>query len=613
MNNQQQYGSYSSRDASSLMPSQSSSSSSNNYANPTYTDHAVSASSQSNSYQQAAASVNQALASSGILNSLSSGSGSSNGLSGANPSSSSSASSSNSNSPSSSSSNLAYYYYYPSSKESSSQVMSQNKHSQGSDGSPSTSGGYQASNQYQSLLSFPSSSSSSSSSSGGGAAAAVNNGLLSSSMDAASSLASMALNGVSHGLGSGGLDTAASNMDASYSAQPDQYSNQQPFTSGNQGNSMGNSLPQQQQQNQYQQQYNSLNSYSDYTSPNQNGGNLLSPQQQQQQQQSSHNGNGMHSLQQQSPNQAVQQQSGQASSPSAYHDLSSYPSTLSQMSANQPPMGNQQPVSGGAYPTSQQVANSMNPFGTPSANGNSNQGQNSLQNQLNSNNMFSASELTNAYNNAFNIPNAQANDQSTTFGSLAGNSNPYASFAGLGGAFGGAGQQAGPNQPGQGFNPAQYQSNQFSSGLNGQFNANAFNQPSGQASTNQFSSLLPNQQDPSTASSTLTTTNSRRHGIASYIMPLLAVAGLSMLIPTLSQFSVAVGRKKRSIGDNSQFTSKDQHQHAKETLISEYSDKIKRYYSIYMSAVENDDCMNRLICELGDAVKEVRGKAAVVT
>lgn len=42
-------------------------------------------------------------------------------------------------------------------------------------------------------------------------------------------------------------------------------------------------------------------------------------------------------------------------------------------------------------------------------------------------------------------------------------------------------------------------------------------------------------------------------------------------------------------------------------------DKIEKYYSIYKNAVENDDCLNRLICEFGDAVKDVTGKSAVMT
>lgn len=107
-------------------------------------------------------------------------------------------------------------------------------------------------------------------------------------------------------------------------------------------------------------------------------------------------------------------------------------------------------------------------------------------------------------------------------------------------------------------------------------------------------------------------------------MPMLALAGLSLLIPTMSNIGTAVGRKKRSIVEDKASASSRQQQIvynsmngssqvAKETSIGEYLDKIERYYSIYKNAVENDDCLNRLICEFGDAVKDITGKSAVVT
>lgn len=128
---------------------------------------------------------------------------------------------------------------------------------------------------------------------------------------------------------------------------------------------------------------------------------------------------------------------------------------------------------------------------------------------------------------------------------------------------------------------------------------------------------------PAASSSAVTSTgsSSKRFGISSFIMPMLALAGLSLLIPTMSNIGTAVGRKKRSI-DEASVSSRQQQvsfksmngpsQIAKEMSISEYMDKIERYYSIYKNAVENDDCLNRLICEFGDAVKDVTGKSTVV-
>lgn len=115
----------------------------------------------------------------------------------------------------------------------------------------------------------------------------------------------------------------------------------------------------------------------------------------------------------------------------------------------------------------------------------------------------------------------------------------------------------------------------------------------------------------------------KRFGISSFIMPMLALAGLSLLIPTMSNIGTAVGkRKKRSVEDRASAANRQQQinfdsanghsQAAKEMSISEYMDKIERYYSIYKNAVESDDCLNRLICEFGDAVKDITGKSAVV-
>lgn len=95
-------------------------------------------------------------------------------------------------------------------------------------------------------------------------------------------------------------------------------------------------------------------------------------------------------------------------------------------------------------------------------------------------------------------------------------------------------------------------------------------------------------------------TPSRRYGLGSLIMPMLALAGLTMLIPTVT--SNLGSRNKRST---------DAQKHPL-SLISEYKDKLERYYSLYRTAVEKEECMNRIICEFGSAVSDVKGKGAVV-
>lgn len=96
----------------------------------------------------------------------------------------------------------------------------------------------------------------------------------------------------------------------------------------------------------------------------------------------------------------------------------------------------------------------------------------------------------------------------------------------------------------------------------------------------------------------------RRYGIGSFLMPMLALAGLSLLIPTVTSLTAASGRKKRSTDPN---------QSAKESAFGKYFDRMERYYSIYKTAVEREECMNRIICELGDAMTGVRGKSAIFT
>lgn len=79
----------------------------------------------------------------------------------------------------------------------------------------------------------------------------------------------------------------------------------------------------------------------------------------------------------------------------------------------------------------------------------------------------------------------------------------------------------------------------------------------------------------------------RKYGLSSILMPMLALAGLSLLIPTVTSLGSS-GRRRRSIEDN-----------AKDSAMNGYIDRLERYYSIYRTAVEKEDCMNRIICELG--------------
>lgn len=94
-------------------------------------------------------------------------------------------------------------------------------------------------------------------------------------------------------------------------------------------------------------------------------------------------------------------------------------------------------------------------------------------------------------------------------------------------------------------------------------------------------------------------TGYRRYGIGSAILPILALAGLSLLIPTVTSLSTATGRKRRSTNP------------IKESTLSSYFDRVERYYSLYKTAVEREECMNRIICELGDAMSNVSGKSTL--
>lgn len=180
-------------------------------------------------------------------------------------------------------------------------------------------------------------------------------------------------------------------------------------------------------------------------------------------------------------------------------------------------------------------------------------------------------------------PASASNPSSASFAPGSDGTNPYAqsgpvsnfspaaaAAAAAAAAYGAAGQI--PYQPG-GFNP-----------YAGQPNYGNFQSTSTQQST----------YEPATS-------GYRKYGLGSLLMPMLALAGISLLIPTVTSLSTAAGRKKRSTDP------------AKESALGSYVDRLERYYTLYKTAVEREECMNRIICELGDAMSTVRGKSTLFT
>lgn len=76
----------------------------------------------------------------------------------------------------------------------------------------------------------------------------------------------------------------------------------------------------------------------------------------------------------------------------------------------------------------------------------------------------------------------------------------------------------------------------------------------------------------------------KKYGLTSILMPVLAIAGLSLLLPTVTSLGTTTTKTKRSI-DDSPFSS--------------YIEKMDAYYKMYNKAMEKEECMNRMICELG--------------
>ena len=110
------------------------------------------------------------------------------------------------------------------------------------------------------------------------------------------------------------------------------------------------------------------------------------------------------------------------------------------------------------------------------------------------------------------------------------------------------------------------------------------------------------QQHPSYEASTGTGSSFRsKYGLSTFIMPLMALGALSLLIPTFQSLSTVASRKKRSAEDNLNL---------QQAGLSGYLERIDRYYTLYKNSIERDECINRIICELGDAMSGVRGKDA---
>ncbi|XP_076371375.1 uncharacterized protein LOC143257077 [Tachypleus tridentatus] len=89
-------------------------------------------------------------------------------------------------------------------------------------------------------------------------------------------------------------------------------------------------------------------------------------------------------------------------------------------------------------------------------------------------------------------------------------------------------------------------------------------------------------------------------GLGSLIMPMLALAGLGLLLPSVSSSLTSSSRRKRETQE-------------KMDVFSGYRSKLDKYYAIYRSAMENEQCLNRVICELGNAMSGAKDKVAIIS
>lgn len=92
------------------------------------------------------------------------------------------------------------------------------------------------------------------------------------------------------------------------------------------------------------------------------------------------------------------------------------------------------------------------------------------------------------------------------------------------------------------------------------------------------------QMQPQASEVSSITSGLKKYGLSSILMPVLALAGLSLLLPTVTNLGTITTKTKRSIEDSS---------------ISSYIEKVDSYYKLYNKAMEKEECMNRMICELG--------------
>ncbi|XP_076353546.1 uncharacterized protein LOC143248749 [Tachypleus tridentatus] len=153
-----------------------------------------------------------------------------------------------------------------------------------------------------------------------------------------------------------------------------------------------------------------------------------------------------------------------------------------------------------------------------------------------------------------------------------------------------AGQFAGPSA-------GQLGSSGHGSGINqlvaGVFPANAGNYAGYLPSVNSL-----NYQYPSGSASYGLGQGSNGYGFGSLLMQVLGLLGLGLLIPTVTSLtgtSAATSRKQEELN-----------------VFSGFRKKLEKYYAIYRAAVEDEDCMNRIICELGSTMSDVKGKAGVI-
>ena len=150
----------------------------------------------------------------------------------------------------------------------------------------------------------------------------------------------------------------------------------------------------------------------------------------------------------------------------------------------------------------------------------------------------------------------------------------------------------GNNQAMQGFGPQGEASNHmpqvhpnFNGPMGGPQGPMGFG-PQGQYPGQQyFQQNQPAQSQQSEIASSITS-GLKKYGLTSILMPVLALAGLSLLLPTVTSLGNTATKTKRSIDESS-------------SPITSYIEKADTYYKLYNKAMEKEECMNRMICELG--------------